>query len=876
MSLQPGTRLGPYEVLSPLGHGGMGEVYKARDTRLDRQVAIKVLRSDLAASTESRDRFEREAWAISRLSHPRVCALYDVGHVGDRFYLVMELIEGEALSARSAKGPMPIAEVLRIGAEIADALHAAHRQGIVHRDLKPANVMITSAGVKLVDFGLAKGVEGAPVTDPAGDPLTAGAPLTAEGAWLGTAPYMAPEQLLGRPVDARTDMFAFGAVLFELVAGRRAFAGATAPAIVSAIIHEDPPPVSSVRPDVPPALDRLIAECLAKDPDRRWQNAHDASLQLAAIQARQESVTIAPGSARRTLLVGALAAAVIGMAVGWGLRPGDRGAPPVARVELQIIPPERTTFSHSYDAVTFAVSPDGTELAFVSSEPKGVRRAWIRSLTALSSKPIAGTDGATSVFWAPDGQSVGFFASGVLKRADLVSGVAVPIGDVRERGTMTATWSPAGEILFASAEGDAIFTVSTSGGPASPLVTPDRSHGEARLLFPSFLPDGRRYLYLLRLLDGGAWIMLGEAGRPARRLLEAHSNVTFVDPGFLVFSREGTLVAQRVNPDDWTPVGESIAVASSVRFFLATGSASFSASRSGVIVYQSDRDRSHLAWVDRSGREMEAVGSPAEGLDVRISPDGRTALLTRALPSTGTLDIWSLDLGRGTETRLTLDDVGTETYPVLLPGGQEVIFSTPRGNAPRLVRKNLITSQESVMVPGVRFQIADDISPDGRLLAFNERTDRGTTNLFTLPLSGAATPSALRSSPFFEFGLRFSPDGHYYSFVSNESGRPEVYLAPMSGGTKVPVSKGGASTARWSRDGGELFYLSTDRRLMAVPVRTSPSLELGTPVPLFALDDRSWSDFDVSPDGRRFLALIPDLVADEQPLKAILNGLARR
>ena len=441
---------------------------------------------------------------------------------------------------------------------------------------------------------------------------------------------------------------------------------------------------------------------------------------------------------------------------------------------------------------------------------------------------------------------------------------------------MTATWSPAGEILFASAEGDAIFTVSTSGGPASPLVTPDRSHGEARLLFPSFLPDGRRYLYLLRLLDGGAWIMLGEAGRPARRLLEAHSNVTFVDPGFLVFSREGTLVAQRVNPDDWTPVGESIAVASSVRFFLATGSASFSASRSGVIVYQSDRDRSHLAWVDRSGREMEAVGSAAEGLDVRIAPDGRTALLTRALPSTGTLDIWSLDLGRGTETRLTLDDVGTETYPVLLPGGQEVIFSTPRGNAPRLVRKNLITSQESVMVPGVRFQIADDISPDGRLLAFNERTDRGTTNLFTLPLSGAATPSALRSSPFFEFGLRFSPDGHYYSFVSNESGRPEVYLAPMSGGTKVPVSKGGASTARWSRDGGELFYLSTDRRLMVVPVRTSPSLELGTPVPLFALDDRSWSDFDVSPDGRRFLALIPDLVADEQPLKAILNGLARR
>ncbi|MEO8679698.1 MAG: protein kinase [Vicinamibacterales bacterium] len=870
MSLPSGTRFGPYEVLSPLGSGGMGEVYKARDTRLDRLVAIKILRRDGAISSETRERFEREAWAISRLSHPRVCALFDVGHVDGTAYLVMELLSGETLSARAAKGPMPIAQVLRIGAEIADALHAAHRQGIVHRDLKPANVMLTGSGVKLLDFGLAKGVEGAVAADLSGDVPTA-APVTAAGTWIGTAPYMSPEQLLGQPADARTDLFAFGAVLHEMVTGRRAFDGDTVSQIASAVIHREVPPVSSLRPGVPAALSRLITECLAKEPDRRWQDAHDVALQLAAIADDPgQTVPRSRLSTRTAVIGGAVAGLVVALVLALVLWPGRGSAIAPGQLTLELVPPAGSTYASSFETVTFAVSPDGSELAFVARNPAGVRQVWRRRLNSIDATPIADTDGAGSVFWSPDGQSIGFFAGGQVKRLDLASSAAVPLCPAPQAVGLTGTWSDDGRILFATVDGRDMFSVSTAGGAVTTEFKPDEAQGEARVAFPTFLPDGRRFLYLLRMKDGSGWLMLGESGKAPRRVMPMDSNVQFVEPNHLVFARGGTLMGQAFDAVNATTTGEPFAIAPAVRFFLTTGLATFSASRQGAIVFQSSLDTSRLSWVDRAGHDVADVGPSSRHLDVWLAPSGREALLSRALPATGTWDIWSLDLARGTETRVTVDDTKTEFGGLLLPGGQEMIYSSPRGASPRLIRRNLSTGVDQVMLEGQAFQDVEDVSPDGGVLAYNERTPSGVSNMWTLRLSGPPNPVMLRPSPFHQAGVRFSPDGRYYIYISYESGRPDLYVSSMSGGVATRVSKDGALVARWSRDGRELLFLAGDGRMVSVPIRTTPALELGAPATLFGVG-RRWLDFEIAPDGKRFLALIPAVVADEQPLQAIVN-----
>ena len=872
MSLQPGARLGPYEILSPLGSGGMGEVYKARDTRLDRLVAIKVLRSDVSISTESRERFEREAWAISRLSHPRVCALFDVGHTDGTAYLVMELLDGETLSARSSKGPMPVAQVLRIGAEIAEALAAAHRQGIVHRDLKPANVMITNSGVKLLDFGLAKGADRAPATDGAGEAPTVRMPLTAEGTWIGTAPYMAPEQLLGQPTDARTDIFAFGAVLYEMVTGRRAFGGRTVAEIAATILHQEPPSVSSLRPGVPVALSRLIAECLVKEPDQRWQNAHDVALQLAAIaDPPGQAAPASKLSPRAAVIGGAVAGLALAatLALVWWPGRGSSAAP--GQVTLDLVPPGDRAYTWSADAVTFAVSPDGSELAFVAQTSVGERQVWRRRLNSIDATPIAGTNGAASVFWSPDGRSIGFFAGGQLKRLDLAASAAVPLCPVAQSVGLTGTWSSVGRIVFSSVEGKEMLSVSTAGGVATTEFKPDEGQGEARAVFPTFLPDGRRLLYLLRMKDGTGWLMIREPGQAPRRVMPIESNFAFVEPNHLVFARAGTLMGQAFDPVTARPTGEPFAVAPAVRFFLTTGLAGFSASRHGSIVFQSTSDTSRVAWVNRAGHVTEDIGTPGSHLDLWLAPSGREALLSRALPATGTWDIWSLDLSRGTETRLTTDSVKTEFGGQLLPNGTEMIYAAPQGAAPRLVRRNLATGVDQVMLEGQMFQNVEDVSPDGSTLAYSERTASGVSNLWFLMLSGPPKQTMPHPSPFHQRGLRYSPDGRYYSFLSWESGRSELYVSAVAGGVATRVSKDGATAGRWSRDGRELLYVSGDSRMVTVPVRTTPGLELGAPVTLFGVGTRGWIDFEVAPDGQRFLALIPAVVADEQPLGAIVN-----
>ena len=878
LSLVAGNRLGPYEIVSPIGAGGMGEVWKARDTRLERTVAVKVLPQQLSASPEVRQRFEREAKTISQLSHPNICALYDVGNQDGVEFLVMELLEGETLAERLVRGPLPLDQTLRFGAQIASALEAAHRRGIVHRDLKPSNVMVTKSGIKLLDFGLAKAFAPAPTLESFTSAPTSAKDVTRPGMILGTVPYMAPEQLQGKEADSRGDIFALGAVLYEMATGRKAFEGASPISIMSAILTSEPPAVSSIQPMSPASLDRLIRTCLAKDPDDRWQTARDVELQLTAIAegvSASHSAITPPRSARARWLPWLVTGAALAIALVVTLRKGSLPVQSARTIRFSVPPPANGAFGFFVETSFLALSPDGSRLAYVASDPQGGQRIFLRPLSASEARPIPGTEGANSLFFSPDGRSIAFFAEGKLKRVELSGGAAVSICEVSLGRYSSGTWGRGGDILFAGVtRGRPIFRVSAAGGVPAEVIRADLSRGEARLGWPWFLPDGERFLYLLRHIDGRGDLMLAEPGKRPRSILAVKSAVQYVDPGYLIFARDGVLLAQRFDLKSGRVAGEPLSIAEHVRYFLSTGAASFAASRNGTLVYQSQEDARRLTWFDRTGRELDSVGAPGRYLSVSIAADGGRALVDRARPGIGTYGIWSLDLERATETPVT-SGPETEVYPIWLPGGRSFAYSIDRGGAPQLYRKDLATGKEEKLLPGVageEFQIAQAVSPDGGTLVYTQASGHGSFDLWTLPLTGGGKPVALLQAPFQKSIARFSPDGRYLAMLSTESGRREVYVTPYPGpGERIRVSTGGAQNLRWSRDGRELLYLSTDGHMMSVPVKTSPSLELGVPTALFLVNEKVWSDFDVAPDGKRFLAIVPKIVADQYPLDVIVD-----
>jgi len=875
MTLTAGTRLGPYELLAPIGAGGMGEVYRARDTRLERTVAIKVLPSHLSSSPEVRQRFEREAKTISQLSHPHICALYDVGREGEVEYLVMEYLEGQTLAERLAKGPLSLEQTLRFGVQIADALDKAHRQGIVHRDLKPGNVMITKSGVKLLDFGLAKALAPASLTLDVTALPTQAAPVTREGTLLGTVQYMAPEQVEGREADARTDIFALGCVLYEMATGKKAFAGATQASLISSILRDDPQPIPEVQPLAPRALDRIVKTCLAKDPEDRWQTARDVALQLDSIAAdRSVEIPLSlPAKRRVAWLPWIIAVAFAIVAAAALLRTSKTGRSLAPSIRFTVPPPANGAFAFSVEVSFLAVSPDGSQLAYVASDSEGSRRIFLRPLSALEARPVAGTEGASSVFYSPDGKSIGFFAEDRLKRVELGGGAPVTICEVPPGVGHSGTWGRGGDILFASVQGEAIHRVATSGGSPKKLVQPDRSRGEVRAFWPSYLPDGTRYLYLLRYADGRGELMLGEPGKPARPVTAMQSMTRYVDPGYLVFAREGSLVAQKFDAKSGRVAGEPFSIAEHVRYLISAFSASFAASRAGTVAYQSGEDRQRLAWFDRTGRELATVGSPGMYQTLAISRDARRILFDRREARLGTFDIWSLDLDRATETPIT-STPETECFPAWLPDGN-IAYSVVRGTPPHMVRRNLATGKEEDILPSGKFQMAKDVSPDGKTLLYSERGENGVFDLYTIPLAGGkASPFVV--SPVGKEQARFSPDGRFVALTSRESGRAEIYVTAYPGpGERIRVSAGGAAHPRWTRDGRELLYLAGDRRLMSTSVRTSPSLELGNQTALFTPGGKwGWMNFEVSPDGKRFLAVVPEIMADELPLTVVANWAA--
>lgn len=856
----------------------MGEVYRATDTRLDRTVAVKILPDALAADPDRRLRFEREARTIASLSHPHICALHDVGsaHPADLprpvEYLVMEYVEGETLGSRLVRGPLPLEEVIRYGTEIAAALEAAHRQRVVHRDLKPSNVMITRSGVKLLDFGLAKATRDSPAAESLMS--TAAGDVSAPGLVIGTLPYMAPEQIEGREADARSDVFAFGAVLYEMATGRRAFPGESAPAIASAILAGEPPPAA-----ISPSLDRIIRSCLRRDPEQRWQSAQDVGLQLREVPERDRLLASRDGKPARLLpwivagLTSALALAAVGYAARAQLRvDSSSAAAPLVPLRFVIPHPPDGFIPAGVERIPFAISPDGTRLAMatgVGDAPPSIR---IRALSSETATDVPGTEWAMSMFWSPDGKSLAFFTGGKLKRVDLAGGAPLTVCDVPQGIGLTGTWGD-GQILFASVQGERIMRVAASGGTPVEVARPDRSKGEDRVVWPSFLPDGRRFLYLsARGMEKGA-VMLASPDGPARELLPLRTNAQYVGPGFLVYAQDDVLLARRLDLEAGQFTGEPIAIAEGVNHFVGTGLSQFSASQTGVLVFHSGTDITRLATFGRTGREAAQLRAAIPSHAIRLSPDGRELYLDRTDPKSSRIDLWKIELDRGGETRVT-NEPAAAIDPAIARDGA-MFFSAARQGRPMIVRRSSSGSDE-FLVPQIEgLQMASDVSPDGGWLVYSQRVPRGNFDLMAVSLADRKA-APFHPSDSSESGGRFSPDGRYLAFTSDLGGRSDVYVAPFPGpGPMRIVSTTACTMPRWSADGRELFCIGVDGTVYAVPITTSPALEIGRPQALFTRGSKlRWVSYDAMRDGR-FIALEPVSFAAQQPLHVVVNWAAQ-
>ncbi len=876
MTLPAGTKLGPHEILSPIGAGGMGEVYKARDTRLDRIVAIKVLPEQFAANPELKQRFEREAKAISQLTHPHICTLYDVGNEGGVEYLVMEYLEGESLAQRLENGALPPQQVIAFGIDIADALEKAHRSGIVHRDLKPGNIMLTKSGVKLLDFGLAKIAAGPSVVSEMSSLPTEGIPsqpLTEKGTVMGTFQYMAPEQIEGTEADTRTDIFSFGCVLYEMATGRKAFSGKSRVSLIGAILKDEPPAISSIQPMTPPALDRLVQTCLAKEPEDRFQTAHDVKLQLKWIaeggsQAGAPAVVVSRRKTREKMAwsvagVFALAAAVLG--VGYA----RRAPAPAGTMRFQILPPEGIVTIEAPK-----ISPDGKFVAFSATSENGKSQIWLRALEALDPRPVPGTEGASfRPFWSPDSRHIGFIADGKLKKVDIFGAPPQTICDARTGAD--GSWSKEGVILFDGQTTDPIRRVSASGGIPQTAVKGDDNQAVG---WPSFLPDGRHFLYYE---NGGktreSRLMAGsiDPKEKPKAILSSDSLPQFAPPGQLLYVKEGTLVAQAFDPSAMKIRGEPVPVAEKIGMN-ANGQSDFSVSDNGVLVYRggaSNEDR--LVWVDRNGKELSEVDKPGQYEATALSPDGaRLAIEMRAARS-GKNAVWIRDLARGVTSRLTFDD-SSGSSPVWSPDGTRVLFSSDRSGTPSLFEKSAAgTGSDKEVWECGETLLANDWSRDGKFLAVNRLTAKTSFDIWIVPMDGSGKPFAFVQSPFVDVLPVFSPDGRYVAYMSNETGRFEIYVQQFPGpGGKWQVSASGGLEPHWSADGKTVYFRSPDSKVMSVGVETGATFTAGVPQPLFGTlfqPGQKRNSFLVTPDGQKFLILASvgkDRIA---PMTVVLN-----
>jgi eukaryotic-like serine/threonine-protein kinase len=874
MALTSGTKLGPYEIQLLLGAGGMGEVYRARDTRLDRTVAVKVLASHLSSSPELKQRMEREARAISSLNHPHICHLYDIGSQGGTDYLVMEFLEGETLAEKLRKGALPLNEVFKIGIAVAEALAFAHRSGIVHRDLKPGNIMLTQGGAKLMDFGLAKSLNPQNAATGSGAapsftamPTMSGpsplSPLTTAGSVIGTIQYMSPEQIEGKEADARSDIFALGAVLYEMVTGRRPFSGKSQISLASSILEGDPEPVTVIKPSTPPAFEHVLTTCLQKNPEQRFQTAHDIKLELQWIAADKSSravVAAPPVPSRRRERLGwataLLAAIVLGAAAMFIYRP--TATAPAIRAAIN--PPANATLALVGDfAGPPVLSPDGASIAFVATGSDGKNTVWVRPMNAPEAHLLTGTEGGTFPFWSPDNRSLGFFAGGKLKTIDLNGGSALAVCDAPfGRG---GTWGPSGMILFSPQAQASILRVSASGGTPVPITKIDPAQ-PASHRWPFLLPDAKHFLYLVvnaRDTATNAVYYASVDGRENRPLLQSQSNAVY-SGGFLVFVRGGQLLARPFDPASGTLSGEAQSLASGVMEDASTWHMDVSASNGLLVFGNGGSGDEQLVWVDRNGKQIGTVANKLTNLQTaKLSPQADRIAL-EIDNGAGAHDIWVFDVAREVQTRLTFGPVENDS-PAWSPDGKWIVYTSLESNIhTKLYRKPSNGSgAEELLLSDDQVAVATDWSRDGKYLLYSRGPGAVNWEIWALPLEGERKPWLVvpRTANSFAAEGHLSPDGRWLAYTSQESGKPEVYVAAFrSGQGKWQVSTNGGYQSQWSRDGRELYYFNqASRSVLAVPVKEiGGGLQFGAAQSLASNATSSQLGFyDVTPDGKKIL-----------------------
>jgi eukaryotic-like serine/threonine-protein kinase len=880
VALSSGTRLGAYEILTLLGSGGMGEVYRARDLKLQRDVAIKVLPQTLRDDPERVARFEREAKTLAVLSHPNIAHIHGFEDSTGTPALVMELVEGPTLADRIAKGPIPLDEALAIAKQMAEGLEAAHEQGIIHRDLKPANIKVRDDGtVKILDFGLAKALEpataGRPANVTASPTITTPAMMSSVGVILGTAAYMSPEQAKGRAADKRSDIWAFGCVVFEMLTGRRAFPGDDLSETLAAVIRSDPDWVA-LSAETPAMVRRLLRRCLQKDARVRFQHIGDARLEIEEAQSasaqevrdvwfRSRARPMWGAAVALVLLIGGLLAADL------AIRVRSASAAPELHVDI--------TTPTTVDRISFALSPDGRNIVF-SAMSEGRSVLWLRSLESGSLRPIRGTEFGSYPFWSPDNRSIGFFGGGKLKRVDVEGGSAQILADAPiGRG---GSWNRDGVIVFAQTSISGIVRIPAAGGKPIP-VTRIEAPTQSNHRFPQFLPDGRHFLYFARASGQGQGVYVGDLqGSGSQRLLSADAAAVFAAPGSLLFVRQGSLFAQPFDPVRLTLFGSPVSLADSVSLDDQVLVAPISASAVDSIAYRTGRTagQRRFVWFDRSGNEIRTVtgveGAPA--LNPAFTPDNRRAAVNRAVD--GNTDIWLLDMDRGLFTRFTFD-ASIDSFPLWSPEGRRIVFNSNRTGVFDFYVKPAGGGSEQLLLATPQVKAPSDWSLDGRFLLYRSLDPETSWDLWALPLDGDHKPFPVVRTPFEERDGQFSPDGKWIAYQSDESGQFEIHVQSFpSPDVKEQVSTNGGAQVRWRRDGKELYYVGLDGRLMAVPIRLEPesrTIKADSPIPLFAthiggaLQGIYRQQYVVSPDGQRFLMNTVTEEPTGTPITVILN-----